>query len=668
VRHALPIAVLAATIAATAQSPRSGLDLESFNRSTRPQDDLFTFANGGWVARTPMPSDRVTYGGVNELADKVEHDLRAIVEELTAGRSPRRGSPEQQIADLYASLMDEGRLEALGDGPVRPYLDKIDNAETPRDLAAAAGYLSSVAAGGPFAANVAQDGSNPHQIVVQVTQGGTLLPDREYYLSDAPRFRDIRSRYESYLALIFSLTRRAEPKSDAQNVVALEVALARIQLAPSDERAAAPIRLPPSRMADEMPGFDWEAWAKPQGLDRASALIFSQPAFFKQFAAMVPETPLATWKAWLAARVITQAAPFLTNALADARFEFFGRVLSGQEAPRVRWKRAVSLVNGYLGDAIGRLYVEKHFPPEAKSRVQQLARAIVAGFREGVEKSPWMTAAAKREALEKLSSMRVKVGYPATWREYDGLAIKPDDLVGNVQRAQQFDNEYRMARIGRLADRGEWIMSPQSINAYYAPALNEIVLPAGLLQPPLFTREADDAVNYGAIGAVIGHEVSHALDERGRRYDSEGAARDWWTPDDEREFRARARVLVEHFNRFSPAPGLNVDGELTLGENIGDLAGLTVAYRAYKRSLGDRKAPVIDGYTGAQRFFLGWAQVWRSKMRPEYVRQWLGSNPYPPFQYRANGPVGHVSGFYEAFLVRPDDRLYVEPAGRVVFW
>jgi putative endopeptidase len=669
VKHLAGAVALAATLAAASQTQTqpSGLDLAAFNRSVRPQDDLFAFVNGGWVARTPMPSDRVTYGGVNELADTVEADLRAIIEGLSGGRPPRRGSPEQQIADLYTSLMDEARLESLGDAPIRPYLQKIDDASTPREFAAVAGYLSSVAAGGPFAGSVAQDGNDPQRLVVQVTQGGTLLPDPEYYVSDAPRFRDIRSRYDAYLATIFTRTRRADPASDARNVLALEIALARIQI-PQDTDRVAPLRVPLSRVSAEMPGFDWHAWAKPQGIDRASALIFAQPAFFRQFAALVPETPLATWKAWLAARVITQAAPFLDNALADARFEFFGRVLSGQEAPRIRWKRAVSLVNGYLGDAIGRLYVEKHFPPAARARIQKLANAVLEAYRAAIDKSPWMSAQARRHALEKLSRMRTKIGYPSTWRDYDGLVIKADDLIGNVQRAQQFENQYRMARVGRLADGGEWIVSPQSINAYYAPALNEIVLPAALLQPPLFELEADDAVNYGGIGAVIGHEIGHAFDERGRQFDADGAIRDWWTPDDEREFRSRAAVLVRHFNGFSPAPGLHVNGELTLGENIGDLAGLSVAYRAYKASLRGRPSPVLDGFTGEQRFFFGWGRVWRSKMREEYIRQWLGTSVYPPFQYRANGPVSHIDGYYDAFGVKPGDKLYVAPETRVVFW
>jgi putative endopeptidase len=669
VKHLAAAAALAATLAA-AQAPArpSGLDLTAFDRSVRPQDDLFAFVNGGWVSRTPMPSDRVTYGGVNELADNVESDLRTIIEGLSAGRPPRRGSPEQQIADLYTSLMDEARLESLGDAPIRPHLQKIDDAATAQEFAAVAGYLSSVAAGGPFAGSVAQDGSNPQQLVVQVTQGGTLLPDPEYYVSDAPRFRDIRSRYEAYLTTIYTRTRRDDPAGDARNVLALEVALARLQIPQDPGRAEPPLRVPLSRLAADMPGFDWQAWAKPQGIDRASALIFAQPAFFKQFAALVPVTPLATWQAWLAARVITQAAPFLDNALADARFEFFGRVLSGQEAPRIRWKRAVSLVNGYLGDAVGRLYVEKHFPPAAKARVQKLAEAVLDAYRGAIEASPWMTWQARRRALEKLSGMRLKVGYPSTWREYDGLVIKADDLVGNVHRAQVFENAYRMARIGQLAHRGEWIVSPQSINAYYAPALNEIVLPAALLQPPLFELEADDALNYGGIGAVIGHEVAHAFDERGRQFDADGSVRDWWTPDDERAFRSRAAGLVRHFSAFSPAPGLHVNGELTLGENIGDLAGLSVAYRAYQASLRGRPAPVLDGFSGNQRFFFGWARVWRSKMRDEYIRQWLGTNNYPPFQYRANGPVSHIDGFYDAFGVKPGDRLYVEPTKRVVFW
>jgi predicted metalloendopeptidase len=667
--RATPVAGLLAALLASAQvSSPAGLDLRAFDRSLRPQDDLFMFVNGGWIARTPVPPDRVTYGVVNELGDRLDADLRALIESLSAERTPRPGSPEQQIADLYASLMDEDRLETLGDTPIRGYLEQIANAATPRDFAAVAGYLSSVAAGGPFSATVAQDGTNPHQLVVHVTQGGTLLPDRESYLSEIPAFREVRGRYQEYLERIFRLTRRADPAKDAEDVLALEVALARIQLGTDESRTADPQRVPLPRLEREMPGFGWLAWARPQGIDRAAAVIFEHPAFFRRFAALVPEIPLSTWKAWLAARVITQAAPFLNNALADARFEFFGRVLSGQEAPIVRWKWAVGLVNGYLGDAIGRLYVEQHFPPEAKARVETIAAAVIAAFREAVGKSSWMSDGARREALRKLGSLRARVGYPSVWRDYRGLVIQPDDLVGNVRRAQQFENEYRLVRIGRV-DRGEWVMSPQSVNAYYAPALNEIVLPAGLLQPPLFAPDADDAVNFGAIGAVIGHEVSHALDERGRSYDADGAVRDWWTAQDEQEFRRRGALLVEQFSAFSPAPGLFVDGRRTLGENIGDLVGLSTAWRAYARSPArpDRRS-LVQGFTAEQRFFLGWAQVWRSKTRPEYLRQWLGTSPYPPFQYRVNGPVSHMAEFYEAFGVKPGDRMFLEAGKRVVFW
>jgi predicted metalloendopeptidase len=670
-RKSLAIAVLGVLVVAgpQAQPLRSGLDVTGFDRSVLPQDDLYRYVNGGWLTRVAMPGDRVSYGAFAEISDRTELDLRAIIEDVSARPNRPRGSAAQQIADLYASVLDETRIAQLGAAAIEPELRRIDAIRSTRDVATEAGYLSSTAAGGPFGGMVGMDPLNPGAPVVRVTQGGILLPDRNYYLKDDPALAGIRSKYEQYLARIFKLTGRATPADDARAVLALETALARAQWSEAESRnlTSTYTRFTLHQLASDMPGFDWAAWVRPQGIDRSPAVILAQPPFFKAFAAMVLEVPLNTWKAWLTSRYVTAAAPFLSRPFDDARFDFFGAVLTGQELPKTRWKRGVSMVNGYLGDALGRLYVEKHFPPAARVRVQKMLANILDAYREALRDADWMGPQAKRAALDKLSAISTGVGYPARWRDYSGLVVKPGDLIGNWQRALKFENQNRMGNIGGTAG-GIWAMLPQTVNAYYVPALNEIVLPAAILQPPLFELEADDAVNYGAAGALIGHEISHAFDDRGRRFDGAGAVRDWWTPADAERFQQRADRLVAQMNAYEPLPGLHVNGALTSVESLGDLAGVAIAFRAYKLSLKGTRSSVIDGLTGEQRLFMGWAQIWRSKERDEYVRSTLQSSPYLPSALRANAAAGNVDGFYDAFGVKPENRLYRAPGERVKIW
>lgn len=674
-RNTLVVATVVLTAVALSARPQksqpaSGLDLASFDRQVRPQDDLFQFANGGWLARTEIPADRVSYSAFAELVDRADLDIRAIVERITAEGRHRAGSTAQQIADLYASMTNQALVDALGARPLMPELQRIDAIKSARDVAAEAGYLSSVGTGGPFFATVAVEANDPGATVVRVSQGGLLLPDRDHYLRADPAFVEIRAKYQQFLVTVFSLAGRPNPTAEAADVLALETAIARVQWTAEDSRDPAKTQNPLTldRLRVDMPGFDWAAWARPQGLDQARALVIAQPSFFKSFAAMVPSTPLAAWKAWLAARYITAAAPYVSRPFSDARFEFFGRLLTGQEAPRVAWKRGVGLVNAYLGQAVGRLYVAQHFPPAAKARAQKVVANLVTAFRQSIAGLEWMSPATKTEALRKLSRLTVKIGYPDTWRNYDGLVVRADDLVGNLQRAQKFDNEYRMARVGGLADRGEWPMTPQTVNAFYSPALNELVVPAAFLQPPLFDPAADDAVNYGAIGSVIGHEISHGFDDQGRQIDAAGASRLWWTIADERAYRARTQQLAAQLSAHRPLEGARLTADLVLGESLSDLAGLSVAFQAYERSLAGKASPVLDGFTGEQRFFLGWAQVWRSKTREAYLRQQLPITPYAPAEWRANGPPSQLAGFHQAFGLAPGDRLYRALNGRVAIW
>jgi putative endopeptidase len=651
-----------------AQSPRAGVDVAGFNRSVAPQDDLYRHVNGGWLSRIAMPGDRVSYGAFSEIADRTDLDLRAIIEEVSARPNRPRGSAAQQIADLYASVMDAARLEQLGTAPIEPELRRIDAIATPRDVAAEAGYLSSIAAGGPFGGAAGIDPLNPGAPVVRVLQGGTLLPDRDYYLTDDPALAAIRTRYQQYLERLFTLTRRTAPADDARAVLALETALARVQWTEAENRnvGATYSRFTLKQLAAEMPGFDWAAWAKPQGIDRSPAVILAQPSFFKAFAAMVPRVPLGTWQAWLVSRYVTAAAPYLSEPFDNARFDFFGAVLTGQELPRTRWKRGVSMVNGYLGDALGKLYVEKHFPAQARNRVQKILVNLIEAYRGALRES-WLSAEAKREALEKLSALSTGVGYPGRWREYGALTIRADDLLGNWQRALKFDSQARLANVAGSAG-GEWGMPPQTVNAYYSAAANEIVLPAAILQPPLFDLGADDAVNYGGLGALIGHEIGHAFDDRGRRFDGAGTVRDWWTDADAAAYNERAGRLIAQMNAYEPLPGVRVNGVLAATESMGDLGGLELAFRAYKLSLKGKRSPVVDGLSGEQRFFMGWAQIWRARERDEYVRSTLQTSVYLPAALRANAAVSNIDGFVDAFGVKPGNRLYRPPAERVRIW
>ena len=663
---------IAATIAIVpAQSaPISGLDAAAFDRAVRPQDDLYRYVNGAWLDRTQMPPERVSYSASTEIVERVELDLRTLIEELAAQPNRDSGSPAQQIGDFYASMMNHDRVEALGLAPIERQLTSIRSISNASEFAAVAGALAAIGSAGPFGATVSVDPTDNSQPMVHLSQGGILLPDADYYLQDTPRYAEIRRLYQQYIERVLTLAQWENAAEDAAAVLALETVLARAhQRREVDTTAQLPqLRFPLFDLARKMPGFDWMAWARPQRIDLVPTVVLVQPSFFQQFAAMVPATPISTWRAWLASRYLTASAPFIGRAFTEARFDFFGRTLSGQQEPREFWRRGVSLVSQYLGEAIGRLYVERHFPESAKRRVERIVSLLLRAYRQSVLDIPWMSPPTKTEALNKLARLNTKIGFPDRWRSYRGLVIKPDDLLGNIERSKRFENDFRMRWLGRPVDNAGWLMTPQTVNAYYSPGMNEIVFPAAILQPPFFNAAADDAVNFGAIGAVIGHEIGHAILDRGRQYDSIGRLRDWWTPTDDREYLRRAAMLVKQFDEYSPVPGFKVNGTLTLGENLGDLAGLSIAYRAYRMSLDGDPAPVIDGLTGDQRFFMGWVQIWREKIRDEYQRQLLVTAAHSPGRYRANGPLSSLQAFYDAFDVKPGDDLFRTADQRVRIW
>ena len=669
---AVTVACLAVAPAAPirAQALSSGLDLSAFDRSVRPQDDLYRFVNGGWIDRTELPAERAFYASYVELADKVDADVRVLIEELEKSGPRRSGSAAQQIVDLYASMIDVARTDALGATPIAPQLARIDAIKTPRDFASVSGALAAMSTTGPFNLSVGVDPAGQGSLALHMAQGGTLMGDRAYYLGAEPAMVEIRRHYLTFLETIFTLVNRPRAAADAQAVLALETKLAAAQWdrVDSNDLTRTSNRAPFADLPSLWPGFDWIAWARPQGFARVPVVVVSQPSFFKTFASLVASVPIETWKAWLASRYITALAPYLSQPFIDARFELFGRILVGQQDPRPRWKRGVSMVSAFLRDAIGRLYVERYFPARARTRVDDIVNHLIEAYRRAIREAPWMTPGTRNRALAKLVLLDRKIGYPDEWRGYHGLVIKADDLVGNLQRAQKFENDYRMSRLGQTANRGEWLMGAQSVNAYYAPAVNEIVFPAAILQPPFFRLDADDAVNYGSLGAVIGHEIGHAFDERGRLYDAQGVPSAWWSARDDDAYRALVQPLVGHYNAFSPIAGMHVNGRLTLSENIGDLGGLAIAFRAYKLSLKGKPAPILDGFSGEQRFFMGWAQLWRSKEHEGYMRQTLLIAQHAPAQYRANGPLSHVDAFYEAFTVQPGDKLYRAPESRVKIW
>ena len=659
------------TVGLAAQGPlKSGFDSATFDKSVRPQDDLFRHVNGGWLSKTEIPSDRPVYGTFIQLDEKAEANLYALIEELAGNRDKKPGSTAQQVGDYYASFMDEAKLNALGADPLKPRLAEVDAIKDTRQLAEALGRLSVIGLPGPIGGYIEADAGDPTQVALYLFQGGTALPDRDYYLKDDAKFAAYREKYVEYLTKVFTLAGRPRPADDAKTVLALETDLAKVQWTQVESRDAVKTynKYPVSKVIAEMPGFDWAAWEKPQGIDKVSEWVISQPSFFKSFAEMVPKTPLDTWKAWMAAQVITMNASYLSKPFDEARFEFFAKTLSGTQQQRQRWKRGVQLVNSSMGEALGQLYVQKFFPPASKARMEKMIANLLEAYRQSITNLEWMTPDTRKEALAKLAKFSPKIAYPSKWRDYSKLQVTAGDLVGTVERSNRVEHEYQVAKLGKPVDREEWLMTPQTVNAYYNPVKNEIVFPAAVLQPPFFDLAADDAVNYGAIGAVIGHEIGHGFDDQGRRFDGDGKLRDWWKPEDEAEFQKRAKLLIDQFNAFSPLPGMKVNGELTLGENIGDLSGLAVAHKANLLSLRGQTAPVIDGFSGEQRFFMGWSQVWRRKYREEDLRSRLMTDPHSPSEYRCNGIVTNMNEFYRAFDVKPGDKLYREPEALVEIW
>jgi predicted metalloendopeptidase len=647
----------------------SGLSLDGFDRGVRPQDDLYRFVNGTWLETTPIPADRSNYGSFTLLDDEAQANVRAIVEEAANATGKEPGSDAQKIGDFYLSFMDTARADALGLKPLAAELARIDAIASPLDLNRYFGYSQRIGIAQPIWFFVDQDEKDTTTYISYVYQKGLTLPDRDYYLKTDEKFIAIRASCLEYMTRLLELAGTDEAPALAQRIMALETRLATGQWTRVQNRdALARYNKFTIAAADKLtPGFSWDEFLAAAGAP-VSEFVIVQPSFFTALGAAVQEVPVDDWKAYLRFKLLDTYAPYLSAEFVELHFDLHGRTLKGIEQNRPRWKRAVESIDDTMGEIAGRLYVQRHFKPDAKRRMDELVANLLAAFKLSIDELEWMSPATKLEAQKKLASFTVKIGYPDKWKDYSGLSVAADDLVGNLLRSAAVEHARFIGKLGKPIDRTEWLMTPQTVNAYYNPSMNEIVFPAAILQPPFFNVAADDAINYGAIGAVIGHEISHGFDDQGRKYDGVGNLRDWWTNDDAERFKQRAGKLVAQYAAYSPLEGLKVNGELTLGENIGDLSGLAVAFKAFELSRQGKPAEVIDGFTEEQRFFLGWSQIWRRKYRDEEMRSRLLTDPHSPSEYRCNGIVTNVDEFYRAFDVKPGDRLYRSPEERVKIW
>ena len=659
-----------AAIAAGNKAPqKSGIETATMDNAVRAQDDFYMHQNGTWMKNTEIPADRSSWGTFVQLSETVQPQLRALIEEAAA----KGGNADaKRVGDMFASMMDEGRAEQLGITPLNGERARIAAITDKKQLGAQFAHFSRIGVSSPFDVSVHQDNRDSTRYVADLGQSGLSMPDRDYYLKkDDAKLADTLAKFETHVARMMALAGDTNSAATAKAVVNVETRLAQIQWTKVELRdpVKAYNKYDLAKLKELMPSFDYDSWLEGVLLTgKVKDVNVGQPTYFQALDKVLAEVSLEDWKAYMNYRLLATFAPELSKAYVDENFSFYGTTLSGATEQRPRWKRAVSLTEGTMGEAVGKLYVGKYFSPEAKERMEKLVKNLLQAFNLSIDHLEWMSPATRKEAHAKLSKFTTKIGYPNKWRDYSALEVKRDDLVGNVMRASDFEHHRNINKLGKAIDRDEWLMPPQAINAYYNPEMNEIVFPAAILQPPFFDMKADDAVNYGGIGAVIGHEISHGFDDQGSQYDGDGNLRNWWTEEDGKRFKERTGILVKQYGEFEALPGYKVNGELTLGENIGDNSGLAVAYKAYKLSLKGKKAPVIDGFTGDQRFYMGWAQVWRTKFRDAALVARVKTDPHSPGPFRANGTLRNQPGFYEAFSVKEGDKLYLPPKERAIIW
>ena len=649
----------------------TGIDSADLSGTVRPQDDLFRYVNGPWLDRTEIPADKAIYGAFHALLDTAEQNVRSIVEKAVAGDHDE-ASEARKIGDLYSSFLDEETIERLGIEPIADQLELVRSVTDLDGLIKVLGALEAEGVPGLFHNWVDADAKNSDQYIVHLTQGGLGLPDESYYREDS--FAGERTGYVEHVARMLELADQPEPKAAADRIMAVETRLAAGHWDRVTNRDATLTynKVDRSGLNELTPGLNWAAWLLAAGVPESAfeQVVVSQPSYLTAAAEALRDVELEQWKEWLSWQVIHSAAPLLSSAFVNENFAFYGRTLTGAPELRERWKRGLGVVESALGEAVGQLYVAEHFPPTAKARMVDLVANLVEAYRQRIDALDWMSPETRQRALEKLGQFTPKIGYPDKWRDYSGLEVRRDDLAGNVRRSVAVETARELAKLGNPVDRTEWFMTPQMVNAYYNPGMNEIVFPAAILQPPFFDLAADDGVNYGAIGAVIGHEIGHGFDDQGSKYDGVGNLNDWWTDHDRAEFDQRAERLIAQYNELEPteAPGNKVNGALTVGENIGDLGGLSIAYTAYTISLGGAEAPTLDGFSGAQRFFISWAHVWCTKTRDAEVIRRLAVDPHSPPEFRCNAVVRNLDEFYAAFDVTEADALWLTPETRVRIW
>lgn len=659
------------TVAATPPAPvlTSGIDLQWFDKSVRIQDDTNLNVNGGWIKTTEIPADKSAWGAFYELRESTLPQLKGIIEKAATNND----SPDaQKIADLYSSFLNETTIDGLGLNPIAADLAKIDALTDKQQLPALIAQFSRVGATSPYDFAVHQDAKDSTKYIVDIGQSGLGLPDRDYYLKDDDaKLKDIRTKYQAHITQILTLSGDANAAANAKSIVALETAIAKIHWTKVENRDPVKTynRVELNALATLAPGYDWDAYLTASDLKgKVDYLVVSQPSYLTGFSKLFKTTPLPVWKTYFRWHLISNYAPYLSKNFSDESFAFYGTTLRGIPEPEPRWKRAVRLEEGAVGELLGKLYVAQYFPPENKARMEKLVSNLLLAYRNSIDTLDWMSPETKKEAQAKLATFNPKIGYPNKWIDYSSLTINKDDLIGNINRASQFEYNRNINKLGKPIDRDEWGMTPQTVNAYYNPELNEIVFPAAIMQPPFFNINADDAVNYGAIGAVIGHEISHGFDDQGSQYDGLGNLRDWWTKEDHEKFSAKTAQLIKQYSAFSPVPGYPINGELTLGENIADNSGLAIAYKAYLLSLNGQTAPTIDGYTGEQRFYIGFTQVWRGKMREQEAISRIKTDPHSPPQFRVLGTLKNQPGFYQAFGITETDKMFLPATERVIIW
>jgi endothelin-converting enzyme/putative endopeptidase len=653
-----------------AGNPVSGIDKSGFDPKVKPEEDFFLSVNGKWLADTKIPDDRADYGSFSILDDRTQEQIKAIIEAAASKENASSDGPAKQVGALYQSFTNTELRNQLGVKPIADIIDQINKLESKDGLGNLLGRFGRIGVEHVISYGVEPDARDSENYIVYLGQSGITLPDRDYYLLDEPRYKEVRAEFVKYVSTLLSAVGYADPQGAANRILEMETAIAKAQWTNVENRD--PIKtynkMTAEELSEKLSGLPWKDLVAEAGFDQQKVFVVQQPSFIEAVNKMVAEVELNTWKEYLLFHAIDSSAGLLSEEIEKIHFGFHETVISGVAEQLPLWKRGVELCNGLLGMVVGKLYVEKHFSPKAKERMQQLVDNLTRAFGERIDGLEWMGKATKVAAHDKLKQFTTKIGYPDKWKDYSSVEIKADDLVGNVRRVVEFEYNYALKKLGGPVDRSEWFMTPQTINAYYNPLGNEIVFPAAILQPPFFNLEADDAVNYGSIGAVIGHEISHGFDDMGRRFDGKGNLRNWWSQEDIAEFEKRSTQLIKQYSAYKPFADMNINGELTLGENIGDLGGLSVAYTGYKLSLGGKEAPVIDALTGDQRFFYGWSQIWRRKYREQELKRRLLVDPHSPSRYRVIGIVSNMDAFYEAFDIKPGSAMYIAPENRVRIW